>query len=270
MPTRLTTNWSRFPPRTREVQLDEKWAFVGKKQAQCDPADPDDAQCGDHWDHVAYDPEHRLVLAVVPGSRTIENTEAIVEEMARRLDPKKDLLITTDELAAYESAIPKTFDEPVEEPDRKGPGRPRILPKTTMPPRVVYATVHKRRENNRVVGVTRVLVAGTEASLNKRLKRSKVSRTINTSFVERLHGTDRGRNARKVRRTYRFSKDWEVHEAMTSFTLYSDNFCWCVRTLRKRDGEGQWQQRTPAMAAGLTEHAWTLLEWVTFPATRTS
>ena len=100
MPTRRTTNWSSFPPRTREVQLDEKWAFVGKKQAQCDPADPDDAQCGDHWDHVAYDAEHRLVLAVVPGSRTIENTEAIVEEMARRLDPKPDLLITTDELAA--------------------------------------------------------------------------------------------------------------------------------------------------------------------------
>jgi hypothetical protein len=111
-----------------------------------------------------------------------------------------------------------------------------------------------------------VLVDGTEASLKKRLKRSKVSRTINTSFVERLHGTDRGRNARKVRRTYCFSKDWQVHEAMTYFTLYRDNFCWCVRTLPKRDGKGQWQQRTPAMAAGLTEHAWTLLEWVTFPA----
>jgi hypothetical protein len=93
------TNWSSFPPRTREVQLDEKWAFVGKKQARCDPTDPDDAQCGDHWDHVAYDPEHRPVLAAVPGSRTIENTEAIVEEMARRLDPEKDPLITTDELA---------------------------------------------------------------------------------------------------------------------------------------------------------------------------
>jgi hypothetical protein len=128
----------------------------------------------------------------------------------------------------------------------------------------------KQGENNRVVGVTRVLVDGTEASLKRRLKRSKVSRTINTSFVERLHGTDRGRNARKVRRTYRFSKDWEVHEAMTYFTLYSYNFCWCVRTLRKRDGEGQWQQRTPAMAAGLTEHVWTLLEWVTFPAAHTS
>jgi IS1 family transposase len=267
---RLTTNWWCFPPRTREVQLDEKWAFVGKKQAQCDPANPEDAQCGDHWDHVAYDPEHRLVLAVVPGSRTIENTEAIVEEMARRLDPKKDLLITTDEFAAYESAIHKTFSEPVEEPDRKGPGRPRILPKMTMPARVVYATVRKQRENNRVVRVTRVLVDGTEASLKKRLKRSKVSGMVNTSFVERLHGTDRGRNSRKVRRTYRFSKDWEVHEAMTYFTLYSYNFCWCVRTLRTRDGKGPWQQRTPAMAAGLTEHPWTLREWVTFPTAHTS
>ncbi len=49
---------------------------MGKKQAQCDPTDL----------------EHRLVLAVVPGGRTVENTEAIVEEMARRLDPSKDLL----------------------------------------------------------------------------------------------------------------------------------------------------------------------------------
>ncbi len=243
---------------------------MGKKQAQCDPIDPDDAQCGDHWDHVAYDPEHRLVLAVVPGGRTVENTEAIVEEMARRLDPSKDLLITTDELPAYESAIHKTFGEPVDEPGRRRPGRPRILPKTTMPARVVYATVRKRREGNRVVGVTRVLVDGTKASLKTRLKRSKVSRTINTSFVERLHGTDRGRNARKARRTYRFSKDWQVHEAMTYFTLYSYNFCWCVRTLRVRDEEGRWQQRTPAMAAGLSEHAWTLLEWVTRPAAHTS
>ena len=36
--------WRLFPPRTREVQLDEKWAFVGKKQAHCDPDDPADAQ----------------------------------------------------------------------------------------------------------------------------------------------------------------------------------------------------------------------------------
>ena len=48
---------------------------------------------------------------------------------------------------------------------------------------------------------------------------------MNTSFMERQNGTDRGRNARKARKTYRFSKDWQVHEAMTYLTMYSYNFC---------------------------------------------
>ena len=37
------------------------------------PTNPDDDHCGDYWDHVAFDPEHKLVLAVVPGARTEEN-----------------------------------------------------------------------------------------------------------------------------------------------------------------------------------------------------
>ena len=78
-----------------------------------------------------------------------------------------------------------------------------------------------------------------------------MSNTINTSFVERQHGTDRHRNARKVRKTYTFSKDWAVHVAMTYFTMYSDHFCWPVRTLREPVGEGHYRKRTPAMAAGL-------------------
>jgi hypothetical protein len=44
---------------------------------------------------------------------------------------------------------------------------------------------------------------------------------------------------------------------MTYFTLYRDNFCWVVRTLRQRENRGRWQQRTPAMAAGLADHDWT-------------
>ena len=79
-----TTNSSPFPPRTREAQLDEKWAFVAKKEANCDPADPADARKGDHWDHVALDPDHRLVVCVVPGKRTAESTGALVGEFHRR------------------------------------------------------------------------------------------------------------------------------------------------------------------------------------------
>ena len=81
----------------------------------------------------------------------------------------------------------------------------------------------------------------------------------------RYHGTDRNRNGRKVRRTACFSKDWQVHNAVTYFTMYSYNFCWPVRTLRVRQTAGGWQKRTPAMAAGLADHVWSLTEWLTFP-----
>lgn len=259
-----TSSWL-FPPQTREVQFDEKWAFVAKKQKNCDPANPADAHKGDYWDHVAYDPEHRLVLAVIPGSRSIENAEAIVTEVKQRLGGAAPELITSDEAPAYASAIENAFGVPVV-PAPNRPGRPRIAPQQRLPEGLNYATVHKHRQNNRVVAVERRQIFGTRAGLDRALEGSKVSRTVNTSFLERRHATDRGRNARKSRRTYRFSKDWRVHEAMTYFTLYSDNFCWPVRTLSVRSGDGRLLRRTPALAAGLTDHVWSRDEWLRFPA----
>ena len=146
-------------------------------------------------------------------------------------------------------------------------GRPsrKLVCAKTPPPGLIYATVEKRREHGRVVEIVTRVVFGTMAAVQAVLSQSKVSRTINTSFLERHHATDRHRNARKVRKTYTFSKDWRVHEAMTYFTMYSDNFCWPVRTLRERDA-GRWRPRTPAMAAGLTDHVWTMREWITTPA----
>ena len=55
-------------PQTRELQMDEKWSFVAKKEKNCDEDDPEDQFQGDCWDHVAFDPEHRLVVSVVSGS----------------------------------------------------------------------------------------------------------------------------------------------------------------------------------------------------------
>jgi hypothetical protein len=264
MPTTLTRSSWLFPPRTKEVQFDEKWAFVAKKQRHCDPTDPADDHKGDYWDHVAYDPEHRLVLAVIPGTRTIENAEALTAEVKRRLGGQAPDLITSDEAPAYATAIEHTFGEPAPPPERH-PGRPRIVPERRLPGHMSYATVHKQRERNRVVAVEQRLIFGTPRGLAAALGQSAVSRGVNTSFVERRHATDRGRNARKARRTYRFSKDWTVHEAMTYFTLYRDNFCWAVRTLRVRAEDGRWQARSPAMAAGLADHVWSLQEWLSFP-----
>ena len=268
MPTTLTRSSWLFPPRTREVQFDEKWSFVAEKQKNCDPTDPADDHKGDWWDHIAYDPEHRLVLAVVPGARSIENAEAVVAAAKGRTDGATPRLMTSDEYPAYASAIEAAFGVPVPAPPGR-PGRRPILPPRRLPAGLTYATVHKEREDDRVVAVERRLIFGTEGGLEAALGASAVSRAVNTSFVERQHGTDRGRNARKARKarkTYRFSKDWRVHEAMSYFTLYRYNFGWAVRTSRQRDERGRWQRRTPAMAAGLSDHIWSLREWIGFPA----
>jgi IS1 family transposase len=263
MPTTLTTSSWLFPPRTREVQLDEKWAFVFKKQKNCDPLDPADDHRGDWWDHVAYDPEHRLVLAVVPGARVTENAVEVVQQVADRTETTPELF-TSDAYPVYEAAIAEVYGTLSVPARHGGPGRP-AGPVLEVPSDVTYATVHKERAQGRVVAVVTAVVLGTSVAVAGALERSAVSGTINTSLVERQHATDRGRNARKARKTYKFSKDWRVHEAMTYFTLYSYNFCWPVRTLRQRGEEDRWQPRTPAMAAGLADHVWSLKEWVTFP-----
>ncbi len=113
-----------------------------------------------------------------------------------------------------------------------------------------------------MVDVATRVIFGTAATVPAALADSVASRTVNTAFVERNNGTDRNRNARMVRKTYCFSKDWWVHRAVTFFTMYSYNFCWPVRTLKTESGE----DRTPAMMAKLTDHVWTLAEWIKRPA----
>ena len=103
---------------------------------------------------------------------------------------------------------------------RRGPasrGRPR-KPYKVAPAGLNYATVHKTRKKGRVVEVATRVIFGTAATVEAALANSGVSRTVNTAFVERHNGTDRNRNARKVRKTYCFSKDWWVHRAVTFFT----------------------------------------------------
>jgi hypothetical protein len=51
-------------------------------------------------------------------------------------------------------------------------------------------------------------------------------------------------------------------------TVHKYNFCWPVRTLRVKVARKRYQQRTPAMAAGLTDHVWTIREWATYPAVK--
>src|SRR3954467_6492701 len=265
MPSPSTGSWRPFPPETREVQFDEKWGFVYQKEKSCDPLDPLDRLRGDDWDHTAVDPESRLLLCLVPGKRDGAACKQVLQEVRDRTGGRTDLLVTSDEHAPYEAAIKEAYGIERPQPRRPGPGRPPKVVKV-LPEDLCYATVRKRREKGRVVEVVRTVVFGTLCLLDALLRRSTVSTTINTSFVERNNGTDRHQNARKRRKTYAFSKDLALHRAASYFIGYSYNFCWAVRTLRTREPGGPWQARTPAMAAGLSDHVWTIQEWVTYPA----
>jgi hypothetical protein len=253
MPRSSTTSSWPFPPSTTKLQLDEKWSFVGKKEKHCDPDEEADLWQGDQWDHVALDPDSRLVLGAFVGKRVLESVLFLVEGVKPRLGGRVPELVTSDEYAAYAEALLAVFGRE-EVPPRTGkPGRP-AGPRVVPPEGMAYATVHKTRGQGRVVSVETRAVFGAAPE------------RASTSYLERQNGTDRHRNARKGRKTYRFSKDRGVHAALTAFTLYSYNFCWPVRTLRQKGGAGHWQQRAPAMAAGLADHVWTLGEWVTLPA----
>jgi IS1 family transposase len=220
---------------------------------------------GDQWDFVALDPDSRLVLSVVVGKRLRENAEVLLEDVKGRLASTPEL-ITTDEWSSYPEVIKEVFGVEVTPPRTGKQGRPR-KPYKVIPAGLNYASVCKRREQGRVVEVVTRVVMGALAAV---LALLGVGKKISTSYIERQNATDRHRNARKARKTYRFSKDLEAHESMTYFTMYSYNFCWPVRTLRKKVGDRRYQQRTPAMAAGLTDHVWSLREWLAFPVCQRS
>jgi IS1 family transposase len=174
--------------------------------------------CGDQWDFVALDPDSRLVLSVFVGKRLQDNAEMLLEDVKSRLAGTPEL-ISSDEWPGYPEVIKEVFGVEVTPPRTGKPGRP-AGPRKEVPEALNYATVHKRREKGRVVEVLTNVVMGALAAVLALLGGGKIS----TSYLERHNGTDRHRNARKGRKTYRFSKDWNIHAALTAFTMYSYNF----------------------------------------------
>jgi len=234
---------------------------VAKKEARCGPDEP---QKGDNWDHVALDPVHRLVVSFVPGKRDKAHVCRLVEDFHRRTEGRP-MFITSDEYKPYREALLGSYGEEFVRPRKPGPGRP-PKPQLVAPAGLVYATVHKTRRDGRVVDVRPHLVFGTAEELLHALETSPVSQRVNTAFIERENGTSRLFNARKTRKTYQFSKDWDIHEGTGWFEIGVYNFCWAVEPLTLIAPDETRTKRSPAQAAGLTDHLWTLEEWVKYPA----
>ena len=129
----------------------------------------------------------------------------------------------------------------------------------------------KRYAKRRVVGVTRNLIQGSQALAMQLLALSQGSGVLNTSFIERLNATFRARLALLVRRTRHLVKRVEKVEPAVYLVGCIYNFCSYHKTLRQllyvvQDNctRLRWLQRTPAMAAGITDHRWTVLELLSY------
>jgi hypothetical protein len=132
----------------------------------------------------------------------------LLEDAKKRLGGRVPELVTSDGHPAYPEALLEVFGKQVVPPRTGRPGRP-AGPRVVPPEGLCHAAVHKTRAKGRVVSVeSRVVLGELPAGAG-----------ASTSYLERQNATDRHRNARKGRKTYRFSKDWQVHEAMTYLTL---------------------------------------------------
>lgn len=142
-------------------------------------------------------------------------------------------------------------------PEYGGVGRPPTLKRPQSGWQ--YLQVVKQRENGRIVGVKLRVIYGDEEEVLAFLGKS-------TSYIERTHLTMRLFNGRLTRKTLAFSKSLEMYRASAAWEDVVYNLVRPVKTLREEvfdDPNRRWKPRTPAMAAGLTDHIWTVKELLT-------
>jgi IS1 family transposase len=261
-----------------QVQLDELWTFVYKKERMLKEWEKLYSEWGDTWVWVAFDPVHKLVIAVLVGERSEEEAVGFVARLRTRLADACQPLLTSDCLPHYVEAILRAFGVWIQ-PQRKGNRGRFPKPRQVPPEGLKYATVHKKREKGRVVSVTTKVVYGNKDEIEVLLE--SLGQKINTSFVERINLTLRLLVSRLHRKTLCFSKKREFLEYHLHLALAYYHFSRHHASLRVKlpepiptRGNGspkKWQQRTPAMAAGLTDHRWSLRELLmcSVPATPT-
>jgi IS1 family transposase len=253
----------------RQVQLDELYAVlsalkegkVGAEEAiECLSRSP-------HWVWVAMEPESKLLLTIDVGERTLAMAQRVLHQVALLLAPDCVPLFLSDGYKEYLTAIVTHFGHWVQVPRCQATGpapKPRWMPL----PALLYAQVVKTVRRRRLVAVQHRVVFGTIEAVNQVL--SPLGWQINTAFVERLNLSLRQHVAAIGRRVATLCKGEEgLRQQLAVYHVYH-NFVLPHASLRQplpmpeaTNGTGsakQWRPCTPAMAARVTDHVWTLRE----------
>jgi IS1 family transposase len=248
-----------------QVQLDELWALLGRRQKK--------DKRNTRWVWAAVDPVSKLFLSFVVGDRSLNTAQLLIHAVVLVLAWGCVPLFTSDQWSPYAIALLTHFGHWVEMPRRHKRGRP-PKPRWLPLPALQYAQVVKRRIKGRVVGVSHKVVYGSLKAVKELLSQTGVGKTINMAFIERLNLAIRHHVAALGRKVMSLAKTQVGLEAQLSLCQTYHNFCLPHSSLRLPLPEPQptrgsgsprkWQQRTPAMAAGVTGHIWRMEEVLLF------
>jgi transposase-like protein len=213
------------------------------------------------WMAMAMAVPSRLWLGgVVSPKRDLALITAVVR-MVRSAARSLAILVCVDGLASYVTAFGRVFRDPVRTGRR---GRPRLVATAGL----LLGQVVKHRAGRCVVGVTRRVVRGSSEAIAAVLVATGTGTGINTAYIERLNATFRGALSPLVRRGRAIARGDGTLTAGMYLVGCAYNFCWTHDSLRVATAAGgglKWRERTPAMAAGLTDHRWTMREWLSRP-----
>ena len=224
-----------------------------------------------HWVWAAIDPVTKLLLTLDVGDRTLAMAQRVVHQVVQVLAPGCVPLFLTDGFKEYTTALLTHYGQWVQPARRRAQGpvpKPRWMPL----PGLLYAQVVKTVRRRRLVDVQHRVIFGTLGAVQQVL--AAHGWQIQTAFVERLNLTIRQHVAAVGRRVSTLCKGEDgLLQQVAVFHCYY-NFCLPHASLRlplpqpePTNGRGsarQWRPCTPAMAAGLTDHVWTLREVLLF------
>jgi IS1 family transposase len=220
-----------------------------------------------HWVWVAMDPVCKVILAVDVGDRTLEMAQRLVHHVTQVLAPDCAPLFLTDGFGEYLKALVTHYGEWIQ-PERRQAKGPQPKPRWMPLPQLLYAQVVKSYRRRRIVGVKHRVIFGVAETIESIL--AKRGWKINTAFIERLNLDFRQHVAAIGRRVNTLCKhETGLRQQLAIFHVYH-NFLLPHASLRLHLPEietipepgaiKRWQPRTPAMAAGLTDHVWSLRE----------
>jgi transposase-like protein/IS1 family transposase len=223
------------------------------------------SQNGTLWMAMALMVSTRLWLGGVVSERRDFDLIWTLMQQVRRSALCRPLLISVDGLVTYIKAIQRSFRSPIHTTKQ---GRPRLIAWTD----VAITQVVKRRfkrGRKRYVSLEQRIKQGTDSMVQHLLVASQGSGSINTAYIERLNATFRQRLGSLARRSRALTRTAESLTAGMYLVGCIYNFCTWHKSLRLplyigHQGHRRWVQRTPAIAAGLTNHRWSVTELMLF------